>query len=89
MNKEKFKRIVDEGIERERNFMIVKIVTEGSPAPEIIINPSENFTDKVRYYLNNYTDDMELINAKKAGRSVRIVDVLMTRNLNDLAWFVY
>lgn len=89
MTKEKFKQIVDEGITREKNFMIVKIATEGNPAPEIIINPSENFADKLRYYLNNYTDDMELINAKKAGRIVRIVDVLMTRNLNDLAWFVY
>ena len=69
--------------------MIVKIATEGNPAPEIIINPSENFAQKTAYYNKAYNDDMELIKAKESGKSIRITDVLLTSNLIDLTWFVY
>lgn len=89
MTKAKFKEIVDDGIARSRQFMVVKIETEGNPGPEIIVNPAENFAAKRAYYNKAYNDDMELISAKAAGKSVRIVDALMTSNLNDLNWFVY
>jgi hypothetical protein len=80
---------INEGISRGKNFMVVKIATAGNPAPEIIINPSENFGRKSAYYLNAYNDDLELITAKSSGKIIKITDVLMTSNLNDLAWFVY
>lgn len=89
MTKVKFKKIVDEGISRGRCYMVVKIETEGNPAPEVIVNPVENFIPKLSYYDKAYNDDMELIAAKTSGKSVRISDVLMTSNLNDLNWFVY
>lgn len=89
MNKDKFNKIVDEGIARNRNFMVVKIETEGNPGSEIIINPKENFLAKARYYAKNYNDDMELIKAKESGKIIKITDVLMTSNLNDLSWFAY
>jgi hypothetical protein len=89
MNKEKFNKIIDEGIARNRNFMAVKIETEGNPGYEIIINPSVNFKAKIRYYDKNYNDNMELIKAKEAGKIIRIIDVIMTSNLNDLSWFAY
>lgn len=89
MNKEKFTQIVDDGIYRNKNFMVVKIKAEDSPVAEIIINPLENFKQKIEYYLGAYNEDMELIKAKESGKLIKIVDVLMTSNLNDLYWFVY
>lgn len=89
MNKQKFIQIIDEGIDRNREFMVVKIETEGNPAPEIIINSSPNFKAKIKYYDKAYNDRMELIKAKEVGKIVKIIDVLMTSNLNDLSWFAY
>lgn len=89
MTKEKFKQIVDEGISRGKCYMVVKIETEDNSAPEIIVNPVENFIPKLSYYDKAYNDDLELIAAKNAGKSVRISDVLMTSNLADLNWFIY
>ena len=89
MTKEKFKQIVDEGISRGRCYMVVKVETQGNYAPEIIVNPVDNFLPKLAYYDKAYNDDLELIAAKSAGKSVRISDVLMTSNLNDLNWFIY
>lgn len=89
MNKGKFKQIVEEGRNRGKLFMVVKIETEGNPGPEIIVNGSENFAAKTAYYDKAYNDDMELIAAKNNGKSVRISDVIMTSNFNDLNWFAY
>ena len=89
MNKAKFKQIVAEGRERGKLFMIVKIETEGNIAPEIIVNGHENFDAKLSYYDKAYNDDMELIAAKNNGKSIRIVDALMTSNFSDLNWFAY
>ena len=89
MTKEKLKQIVDEGCTRSKCYMVVKIETEGNTAPEIIVNPAENFTAKLAYYLSAYDDNLELIAAKKSGKSVRITDALLTSNLADLNWFIY
>ena len=89
MRKAEFNEIVQDGINRVRAFMAVKIRTEGNAGPEIIINGSENFSKKLAYYDKAYNDDMELIKAKEAGKLITIEDVLVTSNLNDLNWFVY
>lgn len=89
MRKAEFNKIVEEGRARSKKFMVVKIETEGNPGSEIIVNPSENFGAKLSYYDKAYNDDMELIAAKSAGKIIRIVDVLMTSNFNDLNWFAY
>lgn len=89
MTKQKFNDIVNDGLKRNKNFMIVKIETEENPAPEIIINSSENFNAKIGYYCGAYNDNMELIKAKESGKTIKIIDVLMTSNLNDLSWFAY
>lgn len=89
MKKAEFNTIVETGLSRGKNFMVVKIATEGNPGPEIIVNPAENFRAKLSYYDKAYNDDMELIAAKNSGKSVRIVDALMTSNLADLNWFAW
>ena len=89
MNKAQFKKIVEDGRARGKLFMVVKIETEGNPGAELIVNGNENFAAKLSYYDKAYNDDLELIAAKNNGKSVRIVDVLMTSNFTDLNWFVY
>lgn len=89
MTKAEFKKVVLDGINRRRSFLAVKIETEGNAGSEIIINPEENFTQKMAYYEKAYNDDMELISAKASGKLIRITDALMTNNLNDLNWFMY
>lgn len=37
--------------------------------PEIIINPIENYKEKIKYYKNAYTDDLKL----KANNEIEIV----------------
>ena len=89
MNKVKFNQIVEDGLNHGKSFLVVKIETEGNPGAEVIVNPAENFAAKVAYYDKAYNDNMELITAKNAGKLIRITDVLMTSNLNDLNWFIY
>lgn len=89
MRKAEFNEIVQDGINRGRAFMAVKIRTEGNAGTEIIINGSENFNQKLAYYDKAYNDDMELIKAKEAGKLITIEDVIVTSNLNDLSWFAY
>lgn len=89
MKKVNFKKIVEDGVYRDRRFLAVKIETEGNPGPEIIVNPSENINAKMDYYDKAYNDDMELISAKASGKLIRITDAIMTSNLNDLTWFAY
>jgi hypothetical protein len=87
MTKTEFKQIVAEGRFRNREYLVVKIETEGNPTPEIIINSRGSLEQKVRYYDNVYNEDMELVTAKANGKIIRIVDALMTSNLSDLDWF--
>ena len=89
MKKSEFKRIVEDGVARGKSFLVVKISTEGNAEPEIIINPIANVKAKMAYYDRAYNDDLELITAKNNGTSIRITDVLLTTNLNDLNWFAY
>lgn len=89
MRKTELKTIVNEGLATGKRYLIVKIETEGSPAPELIINPLENIRAKMDYYSKVYNDDLELIRAKETGKSIRIVDAMMTNNFNDLVWFVF
>ena len=89
MKKADFKNIVADGVSRGKEFLVVKIETEGNPGAEIILNPGINIGAKMAYYDKAYNDDLELIAAKTNGKSIRITDALMTSNLNDLNWFVY
>lgn len=89
MRKEELNAIFEDGRNRRKGFIAVKIETEGNPAPEIIINGAENFDAKQNYYNKAYDDNLTLIAAKEKGKIIRITDALATSNLNDLSWFVY
>lgn len=89
MKKQEFNEIVKECISRGRQFLVVKIRTDGNDGLEIIINGAENFKQKLAYYDKAYNDDMELIKAKQSGKLITIEDALVTNNLAELNWFVY
>lgn len=52
-------------IENGANYIGVKVKHEDSEGAEIIINPSENFKDKLEYYKNAYNEDLVLKNCNK------------------------
>lgn len=89
MTKREFMDMYNSGVSRGRQFMVVQIETEGNPGPEVIVNRAENFAMKIKYYDKAYNDNMELIKAKESGKSIRITELLMTNNLNDLNWFIF
>lgn len=89
MKKQEFNEIVKEGIGRGRQFLVVKISTEGCEAPEIVITMAENFRQKLAYYNKAYNNNMELINSRVLGKLITVEDALMTNNLAELNWFVY
>lgn len=84
MTKTEFKAIVEDGINRGRAFMAVKIQEVGFPAPIVIVVPAEIADNKIRDYMKFTDDDLVF---KNTGN--KIEDVLLTGNLNDLNWFAY
>lgn len=43
-------------------YLVAVVKTPAASAPEIIINPRENFEGKVAYYMNAYTNEGHLKN---------------------------
>jgi hypothetical protein len=65
----------------EANYMIIE-VTVGESAPEVIINPKENFELKAAYYANAYNEDLTL----KANNRIRITRYDMVKEIGDYNW---
>ena len=84
MNKEIFISRVNNGIANGKKYMAVIVVTDDMIAPEVIINPVDNFDTKFKYYREAYNDHMELISAKNNGKTIKIIDVQMVNRLGDL-----
>ena len=84
MDKRKFKSIVKEGIDRGKDFMILKIRGEKDVNPRVIIVQGEDIGPTTSRYLK-YTDDNMIFKDSKD----KVEDVLLTNNFNDLFWFVY
>lgn len=70
MTKESLIQLFQEAKEKEHHFIAVKIEMPGFPKPEVIVNSSENFEEKLNYYKNAYNDNLEL----KTFNKIRIVD---------------
>lgn len=66
-------------------YIGVKIETEGSSRPEVIINPRENFNAKYDYYMEAYDDDLILISAK-GKKDIRITGVAQGNSFEDIEW---
>lgn len=64
-------------------FVAVKIETEGSSQPEIIINPYDNIEDKLTYYMNAYDENLTLI-AAKGKKDIRITGAVQGDTFEDI-----
>lgn len=64
-------------------YIGVSIQTEGSSKPEIIINPKENFDEKMKYYTEAYDNDLILI-AAKGKKDIRIMGIAMGASFEDI-----
>lgn len=84
MKKVEFKKIIKEGIARNKNFMVVKMKGEKDVNPRVVIIQGEDIESTRERYLR-VTDDNMIF--EDTGDKVE--DVLLTNNLNDLSWFAY
>jgi hypothetical protein len=66
-----FEEIFQNAIDLRAEFVAVQIQMAGFEEPEIIINKSENFEDKLAYYKNAYNEDLTL----KTFNGIRIKSI--------------
>lgn len=64
-------------------FMLIS-VNAFDNAPEIIINPKENFEAKMDYYQKAYDEDLQL----KTNENIRITDFMLTDDILQVVDFL-
>ena len=78
--------VFNRAISQEENYIGVRIETQGSARPEIIINPTENFETKLEYYQKAYNDDLTL----KSFNGIKITGFMYGENFAEIQdWLVY
>jgi len=60
LTKTELEDVFTRAIETQEQYIGVRIETQGCSKPEIIINPRENFSEKLAYYKRAYNDDLTL-----------------------------
>lgn len=83
MKKKQFAAVFKNAIANHATYIGVGIQTEGSSRPEIIINPIENFEEKLKYYRAAYDEDMVLVSAK-GKKDIRIIAVAWGDSFSDI-----
>ena len=84
MNKANFNEIVNDGLNRGKEFLMVKIMEPDAVNPIVTIIPKYLVKKKVNEYMKATDNDLVF---KNTGN--KIEDVLATSSLNELKWFVY
>lgn len=84
MNKATFNEIVNDGLNRNKEFLMVKIMESDTVNPIVMIIPKDLIKKKVNEYMKATDNDLVF---KDTGN--KIEDVLATSSLNELKWFVY
>lgn len=85
MNKSALKALFINAKVEGARYIGVKIATEGSSEPEIIINPERNFDSKFEYYMSAYDDDLILISAK-GKKEIRITGIAQGNTFEDIEY---
>lgn len=85
MNKSALKALFINAKVEGARYIGVRIATEGSSEPEIIINPEKNFDSKFDYYMSAYDDDLILISAK-GKKEIRITGVAQGNTFEDIEY---
>lgn len=83
MNKSALKALFINAKVEGARYIGVRIATEGSSEPEIIINPKKNFDSKFEYYMSAYDDDLILISAK-GKKEIRITGITQGNTFEDI-----
>lgn len=78
--KEKFERLYKKYIEDGAEYIGVFVKSHNLQEPELIVNPKENLSKKLEYYLNAYNCDMRL----NSLHSIQIVAISPVIYLEDL-----
>ena len=84
MNKANFNEIVNDGLNRGKEFLLVKIMEPDAVNPMVTVIHKDMVKKKVSEYMKATNNDLVF---KDTGD--KIEDVLATSNLNELKWFVY
>ena len=84
MNKANFNEIVNDGLNRGKEFLLVKIMEPEAVNPMVTVIHKDMVKKKVSEYMKATNNDLVF---KDTGN--KIEDVLATSNLNELKWFVY
>lgn len=85
MNKSSLKAVFINAKAVGSKYIAVKIQTEGSSEPEIIINPKENFDAKYNYYMEAYDNDL-VLNSTKGKKDIRITAAAHGNSFDDIQW---
>ena len=85
MNKSALKALFINAKVEGTRYIGVRIATEGSSEPEIIINPEKNFDSKFEYYMSAYDDDLILISAK-GKKEIRITGIAQGNTFEDIEY---
>lgn len=85
MNKRALKALFINAKVEGARYIGVRIATEGSSEPEIIINPEKNFDSKFEYYMSAYDDDLILISAK-GKKEIRITGIAQGNTFEDIEY---
>lgn len=83
MRKKQFTTVFKSAIQNHATYIGVGIQTEGSSRPEIIINPIENFAEKLKYYRAAYDEEMVLVSTK-GKKDIRIIAVAWGDSFSDI-----
>ena len=84
MNKANFNEIVNDGLNRGKEFLLVKIMEPEAVNPMVTVIHKDMVKKKVSEYMKATDNDLVF---KDTGN--KIEDVLATSSLNELKWFVY
>jgi len=85
MNKSAIKAVFTNAKAVGARYIGVRVKTKGSSQPEIIINPKENFDEKLNYYMSAYDDDLILISAK-GKKDIRITGIAQGNTFEDIEY---
>lgn len=85
MNKSALKALFINAKVEGARYIGVRIATEGSSEPEIIINLEKNFDSKFEYYMSVYDDDLILI-SEKGKKEIRITGIAQGNTFEDIEY---
>ena len=84
MNKANFNEIVNDGLNRGKEFLLVKIMEPDAVNPMVTVIHKDMVKKKVSEYMKATNNELVF---KDTGK--KIEDALATSNLNELKLFVY